>query len=328
MKRKSFLLGAVSAGILALSGFAVQAQTAAWPAKPIKFVVPFPAGGATDVLTRALAQRLGTELGQPFVIENKPGAATAIASEQVSRAAPDGYTIMMGASSALVNNRFLYKKLSYDPDGFELISLVCVLPLVLVANPSVPADNVQALVQYAKANPGKVSYASYGTGTISHLASALLSIRSGAPMGHVPYKGSSEALPALVGGHVSLYTDTVVTALPLIKSGKIKPLGVTTAKRTALLPNVPTIAEQGYSGYEMVPWLGVVAPKGTPKDVVERLRTAMAKVMNTPDFVTELAQVGAELPPDGMGPTEFAKLLKEDIPRTGKLVKDVGIEPQ
>jgi tripartite-type tricarboxylate transporter receptor subunit TctC len=328
MKRKSLLLAAVSAGVLALTGFAARAQTAAWPAKPVKIVVPFPAGGATDVLTRALAQRLTTELGQQFVIDNKPGAATAIASEMVSRATPDGYTIMMGASTALVNNRFLYKKLSYDPDGFELISLVCVLPLVLVANTAVPADNVQGLVQYARANPGKVNYASYGTGTISHLATALLSQRAGTTMSHIPYKGSSEALPALVGGHVMLYTDTIVTALPLIKSGKIKPLGVTTAKRTALLPNVPTIAEQGYAGYEMVPWLGLVAPKGTPKDVVERLRGAMAKVMQTPEFVNELAHAGAELPPDGLGPVEFASMLKVDIPRTGKLVKDIGIEPQ
>jgi tripartite-type tricarboxylate transporter receptor subunit TctC len=328
MQRKSFLLAAASAGVLALTGLAAHAQTAPWPAKPVKIVVPFPAGGATDVLTRALAQRLSAELAQPFVIDNKPGAATAIASELVSRATPDGYTIMMGASSALVNNRFLYKKLSYDPDGFELISLVCVLPLVLVANSSLPADNVQGLAQYAKANPGKVNYASYGTGTISHLATALLAQRAGAPMDHIPYKGSSEALPALVGGHVMLYTDTIVTALPLIKSGKIKPLGVTTLKRSTLLPNVPTIAEQGYAGYEMVPWLGLVAPKGTPKEVVERLRTAMSRVMQNPEFVAEMAQQGAEVPPDGLGPTEFANLLKLDIPRTGKLVKDIGIEPQ
>jgi tripartite-type tricarboxylate transporter receptor subunit TctC len=156
----------------------------------------------------------------------------------------------------------------------------------------------------------------------------MLAQRSGASMAHVPYKGSSEALPALVGGHVSLYADTIVTALPLIKSGKIKPLAVTSSKRSSLLPNVPTVAEQGYPGYDMVPWLGVVAPLGTPREVVERLRTAMAKVMQTQDFTNELAQAGAELPPDGLGPAEFANLLKADIPRTGKLVKDIGIEPQ
>jgi len=290
MNRKSFLLGGVAAALM-LGNVAAHAQGAAWPSKPVRIVVPFPAGGATDVVTRALTQRLSTELGQPFIIDNKPGAATAIASEYVSRAAPDGYTIMMGASSALVNNRFLYKKLSYDPDAFELISLVCVTPLVLVANTALPVDNVQSLVQYAKANPDKISYASYGTGTISHLATALLALRSGVRMSHVPYKGSSEALPALVGGHVNLYTDTVITSAPLLKAGKLKALGVTTAKRTALLPNVPTIAEQGFPGYEMVPWLGLVAPKGTPPEVVERLRVAMSKVMQTPDFIAELAQI-------------------------------------
>jgi tripartite-type tricarboxylate transporter receptor subunit TctC len=328
MKRNSFLLAALAAGALTLVNFAAHAQGGAWPTKPVKLVVPFPAGGATDVVARALAQRLTAELGQTFVIDNKPGAATAIASEYVSRAAPDGYTIMMGASSALVNNRFLYKKLSYDPDAFELISLVCVTPLVLVANTALPVDNVQSLVQYAKANPDKISYASYGTGTISHLATALLALRSGVRMSHVPYKGSSEALPALVGGHVNLYTDTVITSAPLLKAGKLKALGVTTAKRTALLPNVPTIAEQGFPGYEMVPWLGLVAPKGTPPEVVERLRVAMSKVMQTPDFIAELASAGAELPSQGLGPTEFAALVKSDIPQTGKLIKQVGIEPQ
>jgi len=328
MKRNSFLLAALAAGALTLVNLAAHAQGGAWPTKPVKLVVPFPAGGATDVVARALAQRLTAELGQTFVIDNKPGAATAIASEYVSRAAPDGYTIMMGASSALVNNRFLYKKLSYDPDAFELISLVCVTPLVLVANTALPVDNVQSLVQYAKANPDKISYASYGTGTISHLATALLALRSGVRMSHVPYKGSSEALPALVGGHVNLYTDTVITSAPLLKAGKLKALGVTTAKRTALLPNVPTIAEQGFPGYEMVPWLGLVAPKGTPPEVVEQLRVAMSKVMQTPDFIAELASAGAELPSQGLGPTEFAALVKSDIPQTGKLIKQVGIEPQ
>jgi tripartite-type tricarboxylate transporter receptor subunit TctC len=325
MKRQSFLLAVLAAGALAMSGIA-HAQ--AWPAKPVKIVVPFPAGGATDVISRALGQRLAAELGQTFVIDNKPGAASAIGAELVSRAAPDGYTLLMATSSSLVNNRFLYKKLSYDPDGFELISLVCVTPLVLVANNALPGDNLQGIVQYARANPGKVSYASYGTGTISHLATALVALRSGVDMGHVPYKGASEALPALMGGHVSLYTDTIVSSVGLIKEGRIKPIGVTTARRTAILPNVPTIAEQGLAGFDMVPWYGVVAPKGTPKDVVDRLRTAMAKVMQTPEFQRELAQVGAELPGEGIGPADFANLMKSEITKTAKLMKDAGIEPQ
>jgi tripartite-type tricarboxylate transporter receptor subunit TctC len=324
MNRRHLL---AAAALLASTGAFAQ-TAAAWPAKPVRIVVPFPAGGATDVISRALGQRLATELGQSFVIDNKPGAASAIGAELVARSAPDGYTLLMATSSSLVNNRFLYKKLSYDPDGFELISLVCVTPLILVANTALPGDNLPAIVQYAKANPGKVSYASYGTGTISHLATAIVAQRSGVGMSHIPYKGASEALPALMGGHVQLYTDTIVSSVALIKEGKIKPIGVTTAKRTSILPNVPTIAEQGLAGFDMVPWYGVVAPKGTPKDVVERLRVAMAKVMQTPEFQAELAKVGAELPGGSLGPAEFASLMKDEIPKTAKWMKDAGIEPQ
>jgi tripartite-type tricarboxylate transporter receptor subunit TctC len=324
MKRKSFLLAAAAAAALVLGG-PTQAQS--WPSKPIKLVVPFPAGGATDVISRALGARLAVELGQPFLIENKPGAASAIGAEFVARSAPDGYTLLMATSSSLVNNRFLYKKLSYDPDGFEIISLVCVTPLVLVANNTLPGNDLQSIMKYAKANPGKVSYASYGAGTISHLATALMALRSGVDMPHIPYKGASEALPALMGGHVSLYTDTIVSSVALIKEGKIKPIGVTTARRTGILPTLPTIAEQGLPDFDMVPWYGVVAPKGTPKEAVERLRTAMAKVMQTPEFQRELAQVGAELPADGFGPAEFSRLMKSEIVKTAKLMKDAGIEP-
>lgn len=328
MKRKTFLLTSVAAGAMWLTGHPVHAQSAPWPNRPVKIVVPFPAGGATDVITRALGQKLSSELGQTFVIENRPGAASAIGAEQVARSAPDGYTLLMATSSSLVNNRFLYKKLSYDPDGFELISLVCVTPLVLVANTSLPADNLAGIIQHAKANPGKLSYASYGTGTISHLATALLALRSGVNMGHVPYKGAAEALPALMGGHVALYTDTIVSSVALIKSGKVKPIGVTTARRTSILPDVPTIAEQGLPGFDMVPWYGLVAPKGSPKEVTDRLRTAMSKVMQTPEFIGELAQVGAELPTGGLGPADFAALMKSEITKTAKLMKDAGIEPQ
>jgi tripartite-type tricarboxylate transporter receptor subunit TctC len=328
MKRRTFVMTSLAAGAASLPALPARAQPGAWPNKPVKIVVPFPPAGATDVITRALGQKLAAELGQPFIIENRPGAASAIGAEQVARSPADGYTLLMATSSSLVNNRFLYKKLSYDPDGFELISLVCVTPLVVVANTALPGDNLAGIVRYAKANPGKVNYASYGTGTISHLTSALLASRSGIEMAHVPYKGASEALPALMGGHVSLYADTIVSSVALIKSGKIKPIGVTTLRRTSILPDLPTIAEQGLPGFDMVPWYGVVAPKGTPKEVVDRLRTAMAKVMQTPEFIAELAQTGAELPTGGVGPAEFAALMKTEIVKTAQLMKDAGIQPQ
>lgn len=328
MKRRTLLLASLAAAAASLAGLPAQAQTESWPSRAVKIVVPFPAGGATDVITRALGDKLSAELGQSFIIDNRPGAASAIGAELVARSPADGYTLLMATSSSLVNNRFLYKKLSYDPDGFQLISLVCITPLVLVANTLVPADNVSGLVQYAKANPGRINYASYGTGTISHLASALLASRSGVDMAHVPYKGASEALPALMGGHVSLYADTIVSSVALIKSGKVKPIGVTTLRRTAILPDVPTIAEQGLPGFDMVPWYGLVAPKGTPKEVVDRLRTAMAKVMQTPEFIEGLVKVGAELPAGGLGPAAFAALMKAEIEKTAKLMKDAGIEPQ
>jgi tripartite-type tricarboxylate transporter receptor subunit TctC len=328
MKRNSFVMGAVCAGVLALGSLAVHAQAPVWPDKPVTIVVPFPAGGATDVISRALGQKLSAQLGQTFVIDNKPGAASAIGARLVAGAPADGYTLLMATSSSLVNNRFLYKTLSYDPDGFELISLVCITPLVLVANKAVPGNSVSGVVEYAKANPGKINYASYGTGTISHLATALMASRSGVEMTHIPYKGASEALPALMGGHVSLYTDTIVSSVALIKSGELKPIGVTSAQRTAILPDVPTIAEQGLAGFDMVPWYGLVAPKGTPPEVVERLRVAMAQVMQMPEFINELAQVGAEVPTGGFGPAEFAALMKSEIPKTAALMKDAAIEPK
>lgn len=322
------VLSLLGAAALALVTAGAHAQTGPWPNRPVKIVVPFPAGGATDIISRALGQRLAAELGQTFLIENRPGAASAIGAEQVARSAPDGYTLLMATSSSMVTNRFLYKKLSYDPDAFDLVSLVCVTPLVVVAHPGLPADNVQGVIQQAKANPGKLSYASYGTGTISHLTMALLAAGSGTDMVHVPYKGAAEALPAVSGGHVALYADTIVSAVPLIKSGKVKAIGVTTPRRTAILPGVPTIAEQGFAGFDMVPWYGLVAPQGTPKEALERVRAAMAKVTQSPEFIAQLAQVGAELPAVGLGIADFAALIKSDIPKTAKLMKDAGIEPQ
>ncbi|CAM3650485.1 tripartite tricarboxylate transporter substrate binding protein [Bordetella sputigena] len=302
----------------------VQAQ-GAWPDRPVHVVVPFPAGGATDFIARALGERMSRELGQPFIIDNRPGAASMIGSQVVARAPADGYTLLLATSSSMVANRFMYKTLDYDPDSFEPISLLCITPLVLVSNNDLPAKDIGQLITYAKAHPDALSYASYGTGTQSHLAMAMLNNSAGTRMSHVPYKGAAEALPAVMGGHVQLYVDTIISSLPYIKSGKVRALAVTTAHRTPLLPDVAPIADQGYPGFDLAPWYGLVAPRGTPAPVLDKLRAAMAKVMAMPEFVATLAQAGAELPADGAGPAAFTARMKADIPLTGRLMKAAGV---
>lgn len=316
-------LGAVMLGLCAPL-LPANAQDA-WPARPVHVVVPFPAGGATDFIARALGERMARELGQQFVIDNRPGAASMIGSQMVARAPADGYTLLLATSSSMVANRYMYKTLGYDPDTFEPISLLCVTPLVLVANNDLAARDVPQLMDHAKAKPDAISYASFGTGTMSHLTMAMLNQTAGTHMSHVPYKGAAEALPAVIGGHVQLYVDTIISSLPYVQSGKVRALGVTTARRTPLLADVPTIAEQGYPGFDLAPWYGLVAPHGTPAPVLEKLRTAMAKVMATPEFKNTLAQAGAELPADGPGPAAFTARMKADIPVTGRLMKDAGV---
>jgi len=319
MIRKTFLLASVAAAAACLV-LPAQAQTGAWPTRPVKIVVPFPAGGATDVITRALGQKLSEELGQSFVIENKPGAASAIGAELVARSAPDGYTLLMATSSSLVNNRFLYKKLSYDPDGFELLSLVCVTPLIVVANTALPADNVAGLVQYVKANPGKVNYASYSPGTISHVIGLQLNKAASMDMTHVGYKGSTPVQIDVMGGHVPLGIDGVATSLPYIRSGKLKAFAVSSPKRSAMLPDVPTTAEAGLKGFELESWVAIFAPAGTPPEVVGKLTAGIRQALAIVSGLSFADAAGIEIryePPaqlDAMVRTEtafWAKTIRE-----------------
>ncbi|MET1116416.1 MAG: tripartite tricarboxylate transporter substrate binding protein [Comamonas sp.] len=321
--RRIFLRAALSCVALALP-FAAQAQDgSAYPAKSIRLIVPFPPGGGTDAIARALGERMSADLKQSFVIENKPGAGGILGADATARSPADGYTLFVGTNSSLVTNKFLYAKLPYDPDGFELIGLVGITPLVVVSNPSVPAKTIPELVAYAKANPGKLSYASFGAGTTSHLAAEMFKQRAGIDMLHVPYKGAAEALPAIIGGQVSVYFDTIVSSIPHVKSGKLLALGVTSAKRSATLPNLPTIAEQGYPGYEMFPWYGLVAPKGTPKDVLEKLRASLARALADPKLVERLGPTGAEVTP--MTASEFQEFVRTDTGKTEKVVKAAGV---
>lgn len=315
----------LSITMLAASSVAL-AQARDWPTQPVRIVVPFQAGSATDLITRQLGAGLGKEYGQTFVVENRPGAAAMIGSEAAARAPGDGYTLLMSGPASMVTNRFLYKKLSYDPDAFEKVAVVAVTPNILLANPSLPFRTLPEMVAYAKANPGKLTYASFGTGTTSHIAGEMLKAAAGIDIVHVPYKGAGEAIPALLAGQVSMYFDTIMTGLPFVKSGKLRALGMSTARRSPQAPEIPTIAEQGYPGFDIAPWYGIVAPKGTPTEVVTKLNTSINKLLATPDFREKLAVTGAE--PRGGSVSDFTAMVNAEIPRTEKLVKQSGVSLQ
>jgi len=303
-----------------------SAQEADWPKRPVTIVVPFQAGSATDLITRQLGRALSDELGQPFVVEARPGAAASIGASTVARSNPDGYTLLMGGPAANVTNRFLNKNLSYDPASFELVSLVAYTPNLLLANNKQPFKTLPEMVAYAKANPGKLTYASFGAGTTSHLAGEMLKAEAGIDLLHIPYKGAGEAIPALLSGQVSMYFDTIMTGLPQVKSGSLIPLGMSNAKRSDLAADIPTIAEQGYPGYDIAPWYGIVAPSGTPEPILEKLNVTINKVLNDPTFRTTLADTGAE--PRGGSRDEFKAFIESEIPRTQQLVEQSGLSLQ
>ena len=304
------------------------AQGSGWPTRPLKLIVPFPAGGASDIVARFLAEKLGPELGQPVVIDNKPGASSLIGAQAAAASPADGYTLLLGSTASLVTNQFLFKKLPYDPQAFEPIALLGIQPMVLVANTNVAASNVGDLMKSPKARDGGMSYASFGAGTQSHLALEMLNIRSGTKMTHVPYKGAAEALPALIGGYVQLYVDVVTTSLPYLKTGQVKALGVASAQRSAILPNVPTIAEQGLAGFDMTPWIGLVVLKGTPTEAIDKLRRATDNVMKQPAVIEKMISLGQETPAAGNSAAALTAQIQADTPKIGKLLKDARIEPQ
>ncbi len=297
-----------------------------WPSQPVRIVVPFQAGSATDLISRQLGMGLGKEYGQSFVIENRPGAAAMIGSEAAARAPGDGYTLLMSGPASMVTNRFLYKKLSYDPDAFEKVAVVAFTPNILLSHPSLPFKNLAEMVAYAKANPGKLSYASFGAGTTSHIAGEMLKAMAGIDIVHIPYKGAGEAIPALLSGQVSMYFDTIMTGLPYVKAGKLRALGMSNNKRSPMAPEIPTIAEQGYPGFDIAPWYGIVAPKGTPAEIVAKLNTSINKLLQDPTFRAKLATTGAE--PRGGSVADFRAMVDAEIPRTEKLVKQSGVTLQ
>ena len=313
------LLAAVAIATAALCGTA-HAQN--YPSKPVTIVVPFSPGGATDIMARTLAEPLGKRLGQPVIVENRTGAGTMIASEHVSKATPDGHTLLLAASSLGIAPS-LYSKVSYDPvKDFTPISLVASVVHVLSVHPSVPAKNVSELIAWVKANPTKANYGSVGAGTSTHLESELFATMAGVKMQHIPYKGSAPALMDLVGGNLPIMFDAYASSGPFIRENKIRLLAVTTAQRSKLLPDVPTVAESGLPGYEAMPWLGLVAPAGTPNAVVNKVHAELMEVLKDAAVQEKFRSLGLDI--IGNKPAEFSDFIKKDIVKWAKVVKDSG----
>jgi tripartite-type tricarboxylate transporter receptor subunit TctC len=312
----------VSLAALALA-VAVGAQTPAYPTKPIRLVVPFPPGGATDILARNVAQRLTETWGQSVVVDNRPGAGGNIGTELVAKAAPDGYTLEMGTVGTHAINASLYAKIPFDHvKDFAPVILVAGVPNVLVVNPSLPVNSVQELIAYAKANPGKLNFASSGPGTSIHLSGELFKVMAGVQMTHVPYKGSAPALADLLGGQVQLMFDNLPPSLPQIKAGKLRPLAVTSLTRAPALPDVPTIAESGLPGFEASSWFGILAPAGTPPAIIAKLNAEVAKWLASPEGKEKLVAIGANAA--GGSPEDFARHIQAETAKWAKVVKESG----
>jgi tripartite-type tricarboxylate transporter receptor subunit TctC len=298
-----------------------------YPVKPIRIVIAQAPGSATDVISRVVGNRLSESLGQPIVVEARPGAGGVVGTEAAARSSPDGYTLFMANNSTHGSNPALYAKLSYDAvNDFAPITFVASVPYVLVVDPSLPVNSVQELIALAKSRPGRMNYASAGNGSTHHFCGELLKSMSGIDMIHVPYKGSGPAIAGLLGGDVSLMFANVADIGSQIKGGKAKPLAVTTAQRSSMLPDVPTMAEAGLPEFEIQSWFGLLAPAGTPAPIVARLNAETVKVLGRADVKATLAAQGLEVAPGS--PEQFAAYIKSEIARFGKIAKAAGIKAE
>ena len=310
---------AIASLVMSLPGIAA-AQ--AFPSKPIRFIVPFAAGGTSDTVTRLIGKELTEIWKVPVVVDNRPGAGGNVGSEMVAHSAPDGYTILMGTVATHGINASLYAKMPYDPvKDFEPVSLVASTPSVLMVHPSVPVKSVADLVSYAKANPGKLNYGSSGNGSSHHLAGQMFTSMAGVNMVHVPYKGTAAAITDLLAGQIQLTFDTLPSAMPHVKAGKLKPLAVTSAQRYPALPNLPTVADT-LPGYEIGSWYGVLAPAGTPREVVKKLSDDIAAVVRRPDMQEKLLAQGAK--PVGGTSEQFAAHIQSELKKWSTVVKESG----
>ena len=322
MKSLSFLWRVLLPLGLAVSGAHAQ-DSGHWPAKPVTLVVGFPPGTATDSVARVLAERFSTRLGQSFVIDNKPGQGGSVGAAAVAKAKPDGYTLVVSATAPMSINPYVYPKLTYDPiKDFAPVGIHTWLPYAIVVNANSKINSYADLRAVAQADPGKLTYASIGNGTTSHLIVLLLQQRSGLKFTHVPYKGSAQAQTDLIGGQVDMTFDTVVSMLPHIKSGKLRPLAVSTLKRSPLLPDVPTLHELGVSQFEVGAWLGILAPTGTPRAIVDKLNTELNLALDDEGVKAKLTAMGSEILKNT--PDEFATFIRSENERWSKLVRDTG----
>ena len=320
MKLRAFVKTLLNALLpICMMGTASLAFAQSWPSKPVTIVVPFPAGGTTDVLARAIATKLGPAINQSVIVDNRPGAGSTLGAALVAKATPDGHTLLMGAVHHTIATN-VYKKLSYDfQKDFAPITVVALVPNVLVVSASKPYKTVSDLVADARSAPDKLTYGSNGNGTAQHLIGTQFQMISGARILHVPYKGSAPLTTDMLGGQVDMSFDTITPVLPFIRQGKLRPLAVTTAKRSSALPDVPTMQEAGIAGLNIGTWFGLLAPAATPKDVTEKLNKEIVKIINTPEFQKQMAEIGAE--PVGNTQQEMAKQIQEETEKFAGLVK-------
>jgi tripartite-type tricarboxylate transporter receptor subunit TctC len=323
--RRRLARGCIGAGfaLAAMLAALPQADAQDYPSRPVKIIVPFPAGGTADVMPRVIGEWLSRKWGQPVVVENRTGAAGNIGAEAVAKAEPDGYTLLSAPPPPLVINQNLYPKLGFDPSEFVPIVIMGRVPNALVVNPKLPLNSVAEVIAYAKANPGKLTSATQGNGTTSHLTSELFQMMADVKFQHVPYRGSAPALTDLVAGSVDLMFDNLGVSLPLVKGGQLKLLGVATPKRMASLPDVPTIAET-LPGFESAAWFAIVAPPKTPQAVVDKINADVNEALRQSDIVQRLTQLSAE--PIGGTPQATAAYMREEIERWHKVIKAANVK--
>jgi tripartite-type tricarboxylate transporter receptor subunit TctC len=322
---RTLILAVAAVATIAAAASSGPAAAQAWPAKPIRFVVPFPPGGPLDISARLLAPRMAETWGQPVLVDNRPGAGGSVGAALVAKAAPDGYTLLMGALSTHAVNPSLLARIDYDPiRDFAPITMVSIVPNVLVVHPAVKAESVKELIALARAQPGRLTFGSGGSGSGGHLAGELLRSLAKLDITHVPYKGAAPAVTDLLGGQITMMFDNLASALPNIRAGKVRALAVTTAQRSGFLPEAPTMAEAGVPGFDISTWFGVFAPAGTPREVIGRLHRELVRILALAEVRERLAGLGAE--PVGNTPDQFLAFIRSEIAKYARLIREAGIK--